>query len=84
MDSEMQVREPNLVSFAGAVWRAEEGCGLVLSGCLRRLERAVGVGCGMVWWQRARADVTGIEAGVDGKDSFSLGRNHNSCRRSQG
>ena len=23
MDSEMQVREPNLVSFAGAVWRAE-------------------------------------------------------------
>ena len=23
MDAEMQVREPNLVSFAGAVWRAE-------------------------------------------------------------
>lgn len=61
-----------------------EGCGLVLSGCFRRLKRAVGVGCGMVWWQRARADVTGIEAGVDGKDSFSLVRDHNSCRRSQG
>ena len=26
-----------------------EGCGLVLSGCFRRLERAAGVGCGMVW-----------------------------------
>ena len=23
MHAEMQVREPNLVSFAGAVWRAE-------------------------------------------------------------
>jgi len=61
-----------------------EGFGLVLNGCFRRLERAVGVGCGVVRWQRARADVTGIEAGVDGNDSFSLVRDRNSCRRSQG
>lgn len=33
---------------------------------------------------KGEADVTGIEAGVDGKDSFSLVRDHNSCRHSQG
>jgi hypothetical protein len=58
-----------------------EGCGLVLSGCFRRLERR-GVWDGVV--AKSEADVIGIEAGVDGKDSFSLVRDHNSCRRSQG
>ena len=58
--------------------RAAEGCGLVLSGCFKRLERRG------VWVAKGEADVTGIEAGVNGKDSFSLVRDHNSCRRSQG
>lgn len=57
-----------------------EGCGLVLSGCFGRLERR-GVWDGVV--ANGGADVTGIDR-CGWERLFSLVRNHNSRRRSQG